>query len=670
MFSELFNSVPDALIVVGKDGRIVVANTQAERLFGYPLSGLDGLRIEALMPETVRDRHHAHRSDYMANPRVRAMGDTGQALTGLRLDGEQFPVEIALSPIVGGGETRYLASIRDVSETQRVRQALVRAGYDTLVARIGQLALETADDDSVIQAVPALLAESLGVETMVLALMRPAGDGIEVRAAFGLTDDWRDSDRIPNPSNAVVRQVLARGAPWLLEDTAALDGDAMAGLVGSDSLSGVVIPLLDRDRPMGALIASSKRPHRFDHDALHLLQSVAHLLAALMQRRRTEEQLAHSQRLEAIGQLTGGIAHDFNNLLTIMSGSLQLLELEHPQRPEAAELIASALRSVARGAELTSKLLAFARRQRLNPQAIDAHALLRELEAMLRRTLGESIRIEVSCDEALANAYADATQLDTALVNLALNARDAMPRGGELKLTARERRISPDETLPELAAGHYIVFSVGDTGHGMSPETLARAVEPFFTTKEIGRGSGLGLSMVYGFVKQSGGYLYFDSELGYGTRVDLFLPAVPAASEKRPPPATAIHAGTGETVLVVEDEPAVRDISAAFLRSLGYRIHVAGNAEEALRLLEDDRSIALLFSDVMLGKGMDGNELAQTALRLHPGLSVLLTSGYEDSLIRPSPDNANRFELLRKPFRREQLADAARRALARRNRTD
>ena len=670
MFSELFNSVPDALVVVGKDGRIVVANVQAERLFGYPPSGLDGLRIEALMPEAVRNRHHAHRSDYMANPRVRAMGDTGQALTGLRLDGQQFPVEIALSPIVGGGETRYLASIRDVSETQRVIQALVRARYDTLVARIGQLALETADDDSVTQAVPALLAESLDVETVALALMRPAGDGIEIRSAFGLPDDWPDTERILDPSNAAVRQILARGTPWLLEDAAASDADAMAVLVGKNSLSGVAIPLLDRDRPMGALVASSRQPRRFDHDALHLLQSVAHLLAALMQRRRTEEQLAHSQRLEAVGQLTGGIAHDFNNLLTIMSGSLQLLELEHPQRPEAAELIASALRSVARGAELTSKLLAFARRQRLNPQAIDAHALLRELESMLRRTLGESIRIEVECDEALANAYADATQLDTALVNLALNARDAMPRGGELKLTASERVVSPDETLPELAAGSYVVFSVSDTGHGMNRETLARAVEPFFTTKDIGRGSGLGLSMVYGFVKQSGGYLHFDSELGYGTRVDLFLPAVRATSEKPSPVADAVSTGTGETVLVVEDEPAVRGISAAFLRSLGYRVLVAGNAGEALQCLQDDPAIALLFSDVMLGEGMDGTELAQAAQRLRPGLPVLLTSGYEDSLTRQSPDDAYRFELLRKPFRREQLADAARRAFARRNQID
>jgi len=597
------------------------------------------------------------------------MGDTGQALTGQRLDGKLFPVEIALSPIVGAGETRYLASIRDISETQRVREALVRAGYDTLVARIGQLALESVDEENVIEVVPAMLAEALSVEAVALAFVRPPGDGVEVRAAFGGQEDLGDCERALATLNTPLWNMLANGSPLVVEDTASLNGGQSAIPMGKDMRSGVAIPMLDRDRPMGALIALSRRPHRFDHDALHLLQSVAHLLAALMQRRRMEEQLAHSQRLEAIGQLTGGIAHDFNNLLTIVSGSLQLLELEYPQHPGAAELIASALRSVSRGAELTAKLLAFARRQRLNPQAIHPRPLLRDLELMLQRTLGESIRIEVECDEAIPCAYADAMQLDTSLVNLALNARDAMPRGGVLTLSVGERRISPDETLPELASGHYVVFSVADTGHGMNEETLARAVEPFFTTKDVGRGSGLGLSMVYGFVRQSGGYLRFDSELGYGTRVDLFLPVAKTVADAAQPVAMEANTGAGQTVLVVEDEPAVRDISAAFLRSLGYRVHAVGSAEEALQKLDDDDTIALLFSDVMLGDGMDGNELAREAQRRRPDLQVLLTSGYEDSVARKDPVDADRFELLRKPFRREQLAAAARRSLARRART-
>ena len=667
MYSQLFDSVPDALIVVDGDGCIVLANPQAERLFGYPHGGLAGLHVEALMPQGVRARHHAHRAGYMANPHIRPMGDTGQALTGQRLDGQQFPVEIALSPIDDEQGTRYLASIRDVSETQRARQALVRAHYDTLVARIGQLALEAADDASVITLVPALLAEALGVEVVAMAFLRPDHDGIELRASSGLDAGWMETAQTLSESSPRAWQGLAGGGPLVVEDAALLTAGSLPFPMADGARSGAVVPLLDRDRPMGALIALSRKPRGFDHDALHLLQSVANMLAALMQRRRTEEQLAHSQRLDAIGQLTGGIAHDFNNLLTIMSGSLQLLEEEFPQPPEAAELIASALRSATRGGELTAKLLAFARRQRLNPGAVDARSLLRDLELMLARTLGDLIQVNVECAEKLPRAYADTSQLDTALVNLALNARDAMPRGGEITLAANERWITPNEARPELEAGHYVVFSVSDTGHGMSEETLARAVDPFFTTKEVGRGSGLGLSMVYGFVRQSGGYLDINSNLGYGTRVDLYLPVAQTDAELRCPAETAVRSSHGETVLVVEDEPEVRRIAVAFLQSLGYRTHALGSAEEALAYLGTGDDISLLFSDVMLGNGMDGKELARVAQSLRPGMAVLLTSGYDDRPGNAGQIDPHRIEVLRKPYRREQLATAVRRTLVRTN---
>ena len=671
MFPQLFDSVPDALIVVDASGRIVIANPQAERLFGYPPQGLAGLRVEALMPQGVRDRHRAHREKYMASPRIRAMGDTGQALTGQRRDGQQFPVEIALSPIQDDSGNRYLASIRDVSETQRARQALVRARYDALAARIGQLALESADDAGVIEIVPSLLAEALGVEAVALAFVRPDRDGFEIRASVGLDDDATQdaSHALSQPNSALWRALaswrsLVTVAPGSIDGPGDAHDQPLSIPMTDDAHCGALIPLLDRDRPMGALIALSRQPRRFDHDALHLLQAVAHLIAALVQRRRMEEQLAHAQRLDAIGQLTGGIAHDFNNLLTIVSGSLQLLEDETEQRPEAAELIASALRSVAHGAELTAKLLAFARRQRLDPRPIDAATLLRDLQLMLGRTLGELIHIDVSCDVGLPCAYADAMQLDTALVNLALNARDAMPRGGEITLAATERWLSADQGSAELAAGHYVAFSVTDTGLGMSRETLARAVEPFFTTKDVGRGSGLGLSMVYGFVRQSGGYLHIESHLGYGTRIDLYLPVAAHSEPVVAAPGVEVRSGDGETVLVVEDDPAVQRISAAFLKSLGYRVHAYGTAEQALQQLREDDSVSLLFSDVMLGNGMNGKELARAARRLRPDLAVLLTSGYEDPLADWEAVDTERFDVLRKPYRREQLATAVRRCLA------
>ncbi len=331
------------------------------------------------------------------------------------------------------------------------------------------------------------------------------------------------------------------------------------------------------------------------------------------------------------------------------------------RRPQ--ELIASALRSAARGADLTGQLLAFARRQRLSPRAVDPRTVLHDLDMMLKGTLGESVHLKVECAEDIPAAYVDATQLDTALVNLALNARDAMPRGGEIIIKASERWVSTEHASPELGAGHYVVFCVCDTGRGMSPETLARAAEPFFTTKSVGHGTGLGLSMAYGFVKQSGGNVRIESQLGYGTRVELYLPVAPSSSPTTPPSAASLSTGYGETVLLVEDDPDVRSIAAASLRSLGYRVISAADAEAALRELEANQSIALLFSDVMLGPGMSGSELAQSARERRPELAVLLTSGY-DNPMADSTVGAD-FQMLRKPYRREQLGVALRRLLAR-----
>jgi PAS domain S-box-containing protein len=666
LMPALFESVPDALVIVDGTGRIALANGHAERMFGYPAGGLAGLAIEALMPAGVRGRHVQHRDGYMAAPRVRPMGGTGQALIGQRLDGEQFPVEIALSPLASPEGPRFLASVRDISETQRARQALVRARYDATVARIGQRALESRDGGDVIDSLPRWLAESLDVEAVAVVFLQPdrggGSDAVEVRATHGFDAGLLATALGEEAPDGGFGRALAQGRLQVVDDLADASpgGFALPGLLGGST---ALVPLLDRERPMGALVALSRQPRRFDHDALHLLGSVANMLAALMQRRHTEEQLAHSQRLDAIGQLTGGIAHDFNNLLTIISGSLQLLEIEVGERPETADLIATALRSVGRGAELTTKLLAFARRQRLTPAAVDPVALLRDIEAMLRRTLGESIQLRVERPASLPAAHADATQLDTALVNLALNARDAMPRGGEILLSAREHEVVDAHGEDGLAPGRYVVFSVQDTGLGMAPETLARAVEPFFTTKELGRGSGLGLSMVYGFARQSGGALAIDSRLGYGTRVDLFLPASRHAAGVPASAAATPRQGRGETVLVVEDEPDVRAIAEGFLRSLGFATRAVGNAAEALAVLGGDAPLALMFSDVMLGEGLDGYALASAARQLRPELPVLLTSGYNEAATGRGNDAG--LELLRKPYRREQLAEAIARQLRR-----
>ncbi|HEY8010009.1 MAG TPA: PAS domain S-box protein [Rudaea sp.] len=663
-FKALFETAPDAMVVIDASGCIILSNPQAERLFGYPPAGLTRLSVDALVPERVRQAHLAHRADYIRQPRVRPMGK-GQELSGVRLDGSEFPAEIGLSPIESEDGRFYVASIRDISETQRARQAIIRARYDKTVAHLSRLALESQGAHALLDTAPGLIARELDVDAIAVALIQTQGRPLQLRASVGMVPAFQkivafllspecfsavprseeafiaSIDELPEGKSADLKRMLAEGA--------------------YDNL--VAVPLFDREGPMGALIAAARKRNAFDRDEVHFLRSVAHLFAAVAQRTRTEEQLAHAQRLEAVGQLTGGIAHDFNNLLTVISGNLQLLEDELADRPEVQDILAAALRATGRGAELTRKLLVFARRQRLNPLAIDMRTLLDELGPMLVRSLGEAVKVEIQCAPGMANVFVDPGELDAAILNLAINARDAMPRGGVLYIVARERHVDSAEASPELPAGTYVAIEVRDTGLGMTPDVLARAFEPFFTTKETGRGSGLGLSMVYGFVKQSGGHIVAESRLGYGTRIDLYLPAAASAPPPRaqlppkPPPAGK------EIVLVVEDEEDVRRIAVAFLTSAGYTTCEAANGEQALQILQSRRDVALLFSDVVLGSGMSGGELANAAQSLWPNLRVLLTSGYEHPTSQPDTTTPPSLPLLRKPYRREDLLASIRQSL-------
>ena len=663
-FKALFETAPDAMVVIDASGLIILSNPQAERLFGYPPAGLSGLPVDALVPARVRQVHEMHRASYISEPRVRPMGK-GQELSGVRLDGSEFPAEIGLSPIESEDGRFYVASIRDISETQRARQAIIRARYDKTVVHLSRLALESQGAHALLDTAPGMVARELDVDAIAVALVQPQGKPFQLRASTGMEPAFQkivafllspecfsvvpraeeafiaSIDELPGGKSADLRRMLAEG--------------------GYDNL--VAVPLFDREGPMGALVATARKPNAFDRDKVHFLRSVANLLAAVAQRTRTEEQLAHAQRLEAVGQLTGGIAHDFNNLLTVISGNLQLLEGELADRPEVQDILAAALRATGRGAELTRKLLVFARRQRLNPQAIDMRALLDELGPMLVRSLGEAVKVEIQCAPDMANVFVDPSELDAAILNLAINARDAMPRGGVLHITARERHVSAAEASSELPVGTYVAIEVRDTGLGMTPDVLARAFEPFFTTKETGRGSGLGLSMVYGFVKQSGGNIIAESRLGYGTRIDLYLPAVASAAAPRaPPPLKTIPAGK-EIILVVEDEEDVRRIAVAFLASAGYTTCEAANGEQALQVLQSRPDVALLFSDVVLGSGMSGGELAVAAQSLRPNLRVVLTSGYEHPTPQSDATASPNLPLLRKPYRREELLASIRQSL-------
>ncbi len=381
---------------------------------------------------------------------------------------------------------------------------------------------------------------------------------------------------------------------------------------------------------------------------------------AEQERARMEEQLQQAQKMEAIGQLTGGVAHDFNNLLTVISGNLELARLLNLEPGERDLHLSEALEAVRRGNTLTQHLLAFSRRQALRPQTVDAGSLVSHLQPLLQRTLGETVDVRVRNQNGLWTCRVDPVQLENALLNLAVNARDAMPRGGELVIEC-SNLAAPDDGDDSLPAGDYVRIVVSDGGEGMTPEVAAQAFEPFFTTKEVGKGSGLGLSMVHGFVHQSGGHLRLDSEPNEGTSISILLPANLADAPAAMPdaPAEKTKQGKGQRVLVVEDNDQVRDLTVRILETLGYAVEGVVHADAALERMSVEPPIELLFTDVVLPGGTNGFELAEKLRKSTPELPVVFVSGYPAE----AGHNGEHPEVLQKPFTTEELATAVRQAL-------
>ncbi|MDE2470526.1 MAG: PAS domain-containing protein [Bradyrhizobium sp.] len=376
--------------------------------------------------------------------------------------------------------------------------------------------------------------------------------------------------------------------------------------------------------------------------------------AAADRLRAAEEALRQSHKMEAVGQLTGGIAHDFNNLLTGIVGSLDLLQtrLNQGRVDNVAHYIDAAMTSANRAAALTHRLLAFARRQPLVPKSVDANQLVVSLEDLLRRTIGEAIDLTIVASDDLWNTLCDPNQLESALLNLAINARDAMPDGGKLAISTCNARF--DDTMadaPALSPGEYVCIGVTDTGTGMSAEVAARAFDPFFTTKPIGQGTGLGLSMIYGFARQSNGQATIDSKPGHGTTVRLYLPRHQKAGAREPPSAAVSdeRASTGETVLVVEDEPVVRGVVLEMLGEQGYQTFEAVDGPAGLQILRSDRRIDLLVTDVGL-PGMNGRQLADQAREMRPDLKILFITGYAESVAMAGGFLQPGMEMITKPF--------------------
>ena len=415
------------------------------------------------------------------------------------------------------------------------------------------------------------------------------------------------------------------------------------------------------------------RAYFIPHIPPHLESAAARVVGCfvltedLTEYRQAQMALNQAQKLKAVGHLTGGVAHDFNNLLTIILGNLAMLEEGLRDNPELYKSAHTAMNAARRGADLTRRLLAFSRQQALQPRLLAPGQQLQEIAELLLRTLGANIELETAADPAVWNVRVDPGQLTNAVLNLAINARDAMPGGGRLRIEARNVTLDAAHAAryPDVMAGDYVRLTVADTGTGMTPEVVERAFEPFFTTKELGAGTGLGLSMVYGFVKQSGGHVRIRSQVGAGTTIELYLPRhTPRVREIGVAAETALDEGRlrgRERVLLVEDDPDIRDFVARTLTGLGYRVREAANGREALALLALEAPVDLLLSDMTMPGGISGYDLVLEVRRRRPELRVLLMSGFTDMAGQLPADCA----LLEKPFQKLDLARAVRLTLDR-----
>ena len=435
------------------------------------------------------------------------------------------------------------------------------------------------------------------------------------------------------------------------------------------------IPILDEQGEIvewfGA--ASDTTDRKCAEEALTALnETLEHRVGEEIERRsQAEEVLRQAQKMETVGQLSGGIAHDFNNLLQIIHGNLSMIERSLEATVGNAKLrrsVANALTGTERAAALTRRLLAFSRRQPLEARPLDVNRLISEMTEMLQRTLGETILVQTHLARGIPNALVDGNQLENALLNLAINARDAMPHGGRLDILTdlADLNEGASEDQPEAVVGPHVRIEVRDSGSGMTDEVKSRAVEPFFSTKDVGQGTGLGLSMVYGFVRQSGGHLVLNSRVGEGTTIELYLPCTDAAAEDRKILASPekLPSGRGECILLCEDDKDVRFFSSETLRDLGYEVIEAQDANSALAALIGRGRIDLLFTDVVLPQGKTGADLAREARKLQPDLKVLFTTGYAKSALDREQRSERGVQVLLKPFGVEQLAAKVRQMLS------
>jgi PAS domain S-box-containing protein len=659
----LFEAAPDAILVVDASGVIRMNNRQAERLLEASEGELIGMGVERLVPLAARKRHVELRTGFVRTKHSRPMG-VGLSLHAVKLDGREFPVEISLSSTDGARGTETIVVMRDITErlaARRTESELLRA---KTLTKVTQIALRERDFQVLCDQLVQLVLPPLDADCVTIMHCLNEDNEFVIRSAHGT-----DAQQFLGVCFGSAPRPEEQSQPILVGDAKESSHITFPVAVAAGFRSMVSAPIFNYEKMIGTITAVSRTPHKFRSEDVAFVEAITNIVSTTLQRAMAEEKLVKSQRLESLGQLTGGVAHDFNNLLTVISGNLQLLETMHEGSTDAGRRLVAAQRAARRGAELTAKLLAFARRQTLRPEAVDVRTLLGEFRELLARTLGANVAIKVKCAPRTPHILVDSGALEDALLNLAVNARDAMPNGGALTISAEADNVVATESIVsagELAPGHYVRIDVSDTGVGMAHETIARVFEPFFTTKPVGKGSGLGLAMVYGFAKQSAGHVTVRSQVDVGTTFSLYLPiALDDASQIQSKTTDDKPVGESEKILVIEDDDDVRDIAIAFLEDLGYRTVAASNRADAISILREHPDVELVFSDVMLGGNETGPLAWKALVEIKPTLHLLYASGYAKSALPLQLGLDDRVEFLKKPYSREELAGAVQRALAR-----
>ena len=624
-YDAVVDSAPDAILTLDVNGHIQLANPAAIKEFGYTAGELIDHPISVLFGEQPAWRAAWH--TLSAGGRLTRPVE----LTVLRRDGSTSFVEISASYWQSDSRVFTTAILRDVNERRRAEHALRNLNM-TLEQRVAK---RTADRDRMWR-----------LSSDVMLVIQPNGIIRASNPAWRALLGWHTEV----PPRTHVNDVVAPAYQPTLD--AAMQGLRVTGApqrfeLGINALDGAVRIIEWSAVAADGLIQAVGRDVTAERDAA----------AAL---RDAEDALRQSQKMEAIGQLTGGIAHDFNNLLTGVMGSMEMLKRRIAARrfAEVDPFIDAAVASAERAAALTHRLLAFARRQPLDPQSVDILSLIDGMADLLHRSLGEQVQIEIAAEPDIWPVHTDANQLENALLNLAINARDAMPDGGRLTISLSRVTLTAanQHKADPIDPGDYTVISVGDTGVGMSSEVAAKAFDPFFTTKPIGQGTGLGLSMIYGFVKQSRGHVRIESTEGRGTTVKLFLPrhhGATAELAELAPPETPY--GAGEMVLLVEDEPSVRLLISEVLSELGYGCLEAADAKSAIPILASKTRLDLMITDVGLPV-MNGRQLAEIARQHRPDLRVLFVTGYAEHAATRAGFLAAGMDIVIKPFALDALA--------------